>query len=192
VREHRRDASPAQRSTSVALQRARRSCTRRTFSPIGRSPHIPRRTVKGAQALAPSPAWSPGRRGQIPIPAAAPVFPSPVGQTVHTPARLLYIADKVLRAPACVRGLGGTVEGVSRLKRAVFSRPKRSVGSGVGRRATTPPATLTAQLSPSRFCATRLPLGQTHRLAGNRPGSANRASAGAQSLFARETERQLT
>ena len=146
MREHGRDASPAQRSTSAALHRARQPCAPTSFSPLDRSPHIPRRTVKGATALVPTPVWSPGRRGRAPL-AAAPVFSSPEGQTVHTPSRLLYIAAKVLPAPACVKGCGATVEGVNRLKRAIKSRPKRSVGSGEGRRVTTLLAPLTAQLA---------------------------------------------
>ena len=42
---------------------------------IGRPPHTPGGRSKEATALSPSPVlWPPGRRGQIPTPAAAPIF----------------------------------------------------------------------------------------------------------------------
>jgi len=89
----------ARREAPLTGARSASAChASRAFSPIGRSwvggNPISWRAVKGVQALAPSPAWSPGRRGQIPIPAAAPVFSSPTGQTVHTPTRRLYIPAK--------------------------------------------------------------------------------------------------
>jgi hypothetical protein len=122
VREHRREASPARPCAGVALHCARGCCALTTVSPIGRSRHIPPRAVKGATALVPSPAWSPGRRGGgwDSIHAAAPVFSSRVGQAVHTAARILYIPAKVLRAPASVRSFGGTVEDVSRVSQTVL------------------------------------------------------------------------
>jgi AcrR family transcriptional regulator len=43
-------------------------------APLGRSPHIPRRTLKGAKALAPSPVWFPGRRGNQTRRGARPSF----------------------------------------------------------------------------------------------------------------------
>jgi hypothetical protein len=67
-------------------------CAAHRCPEIGRRPHIPRRAVKGATALSPSPAlWSPRRRGQTSL-AAAPIFTawvqirrtaqSPVGRNV--------------------------------------------------------------------------------------------------------------
>ena len=99
MREHRRKASPAQRSRSATFRRVPAPCPPTTVSHIGRSPHIPRSAVKEATAQVSSPAlWSRGRRGRIPIPAAAPVF-SRGGwalnrQTVHTPARSVDIPAK--------------------------------------------------------------------------------------------------
>jgi len=47
-----------------------------TLSPIDRPPHTSPRAVKEATALVPTPAWSPGRRGAIPV--AAPISCQPM------------------------------------------------------------------------------------------------------------------
>lgn len=62
-------------------------------SRVGGNP-IPWSAVKGATAVVPSPAWSPGRRGETPL-AAAPVssFQAPIGQVVHMRVRSVYIPN---------------------------------------------------------------------------------------------------
>ena len=87
-----------------------------TFSSIDRPADPSPRAVRGAQAQVPSPAWSPGRRGQTPS-AAAPIFLRPDVTSISRSGRSgqlalggLYIRDSHAGAtqlsPRCYVGNG--------------------------------------------------------------------------------------
>jgi hypothetical protein len=130
--------SHAIRTVPLTLMPAKNSPV--SFSPIGRSPHISWRAVKGTQAQVPSPAWSPGRRGRAPLAAAPRSLRQ--GQSGQLPLPLLYIADSPAGAthlsPGCCVGNGigvvGPVEShdrVNRPKRAIFSLHRMGAGRWV-------------------------------------------------------------
>ena len=115
---HRR-ISPGPSSASLpAAVSCRIRVTAKDAPPIDRPADPSPRAVKGAQAQVPSPAWSPGRRGQTPS-AAAPIFSRPDVTSISRSGRsgqlslsLLYIPDfhrgATRRLPGCCRvnGIG--------------------------------------------------------------------------------------